>query len=666
MTVTITPKKQLALKQLGLEDAVDVIQFFPYRYDRFEQIPYEQWTVDTRITFEAVIISAPKLVYYRGRQSLVSFEADAGFEHLRISIFNRPWLAHKTVGSRVTIVGKYQGRRSVLALQMNDQPLAEQLGIKPVYALKDKVPARWFSDLEHDLLNRHEKELVDVIPEQLRVMRGCMPRYQALCQVHFPTDQESLMKALRTLKYEEFLVFQCLMIDRRSQWQQDGKTAKHFDQDAIEAFITRLPFRLTDDQRQAVNEILADMASGRSMSRLLQGDVGCGKTIVAFIAMYACHLAGYQAVLMAPTAILASQHHDNMRRFFAGTGLKTVLLHAGLSAAQRQQALDQIADGQADLVVGTHAVFQEKVVFDRLGLIVTDEQHRFGVKQRQALHDKGRQADVLMMSATPIPRTLASSLYGDMDVSTITAMPNSAKSVTTVLVRKNSFMALVDDIEPLLQGGDQMYVVCATIEKNEDYKIRNVNEVYANLQQFYRGRHKVGLMHGQMDEDDKDDVMRRFAAHQIDILVTTTVVEVGVDVKAANLMVIYDANRFGLSQLHQLRGRIGRGTRPGHCWLLTGSDDPEALDRLQMVAGNNDGFKIAYYDLQTRGPGDMLGYRQSGLPVFALGNIILDQDLLEAARQDAKGIMPHIEQPGNSGLRKRLAEAQDHASFDLD
>lgn len=667
MTVNITPKKKEALAQLGLHDVNDIMQFFPSHYDIYEKVDYSQWTIDQKVVFEATIISRPKLVYYQGKRSLLTFDVDAGFEHLRISIFNRPWLARKPVGSMITIIGRYQGSRKVLALQTNDQPLDQLLGIKPVYPLKDKVPAKWFSQLMAELLKDYRSQVTDIVPAAYQEKRGLMKWYEALCQIHFPQSAAKLNQALKTIKYEEFLVYQCLMQKRRqSRLAQTRTTGRPIDRAKIDAFIASLPYQLTADQMTAVEAILKDMAGRVQMCRLVQGDVGCGKTVVAFIAMYAAALSGRQAVLMAPTAILARQHYANLQKYFGRFNVKAVLLYAGCSSQQRAESLAAMADGSAQMIVGTHSLFQDEVVIKDLGLIVTDEQQRFGVKQRQLLQDKGRQADLLLMSATPIPRTLAAGLYGDMDVSSICTMPNANKNVTTKLVRQNSFMALVDTIEPFLQAGEQMFVICATIDKNDDYKVRNVNDIYANLRQFYYDRHTVGLMHGQMDDEQKNAVMEDFRSHKIDILVTTTVVEVGVDIKNANLMIIYDANRFGMSQLHQLRGRIGRGSQPGLCWLLTDTQDEQALKRLQIIAENNDGFKIAYYDLQQRGPGDLLGYRQSGLPVFMVGNIIEDQDILQICQQDSQQIMADSGAVGNEALMAYLHKFSQDTGYHLD
>ncbi|MBQ1303325.1 MAG: ATP-dependent DNA helicase RecG, partial [Erysipelotrichaceae bacterium] len=469
------------------------------------------------------------------------------------------------------------------------------------------------------------------------------------------------------LKYEEFFKFQTYMLYRKNQTHgTDQRFIKHFELEDVRRFILSLPFELTGDQKKAVNEILTDMQSDFQMCRLLQGDVGSGKTIVSFIAMYAAYLSGKQAVLMAPTEILAKQHFNNIQKIFRDYDINIELLYSSITPQQKRAVLERISSGETDFVVGTHAVFQQAVEFKDLGLIITDEQHRFGVRQRQMLQDKGSDADLLLMSATPIPRTLATSLYGDMDVSTIVETPNKGKVIHTTLIKKNSFMAIVKDIEKLLDQGNQMYVVCAAIDKSTEIPARNVNDVYNNLNDYFKGRYTLGLLHGQMAEEDKDDVQMRFANGEIDILVSTTVIEVGVDVKKANIMIIYDANRFGLSQLHQLRGRIGRGENEGHCYLLTSSTDEEALKRLQVIVDNTDGFKISYYDLLLRGPGDILGYRQSGLPTFILGNVVEDNELLQKSREDGKMVIEHLDATENENIREYLERVSAEDAYYLD
>ena len=665
--IKLTPKRKEALLQLGINNTEDIINYFPYRYDRLEFLDYHQWALNSKVVVEGEVFSRPKVARFGRGKSVIHFELGNQQDVFRITVFNQPWYRNLEIGEHLTIVGKYEGGNRILATQTTKDEMDEILGIKPVYSLKDKIKPKTFSKLVRDALDANINEISDFMPDDIMSRYGFMNRYEALCNVHFPDDETALRKAIDTLKYEEFFRFQLYMLYRRQQaFNRDERYRKVFDVAKIREFADKLPYTLTDDQKRAVNDIIRDMKGNYKMGRLLQGDVGCGKTVVAFIAMYACYLSGQQSCLMAPTEILAKQHYGNMKKMFADYDVRVALLYSNISAQERRELLKQISAGEIDFVIGTHALFQSDVDFRKLGLIITDEQHRFGVKQRQLLQDKGADADVLLMSATPIPRTLATSLYGDLDVTTITQTPNAAKKITTTLIRKNSFMEIVDQIEKLLDEGNQMYVVCAAIDNSSDVISRNVNDIYKNLKQYFNGRYRVGLLHGQMPEEEKDRVQNSFARHELDILVSTTVIEVGVDVRDANIMIIYDANRFGLSQLHQLRGRIGRHEREGFCYLLTDSQDEEALKRLQVIVDNRDGFKISYYDLQLRGPGDILGYRQSGLPSFNIGNVVNDADLLNRSRQDVQEILNDIDDPKYYSIREFLAKIRTNEPFYMD
>jgi len=643
MTVKITSKKKEGLKELGLETTDQILSYFPYRYEILDYIDEAHWSVDNKVVFEGFIVSKPKMSRFGGNKNVIYFEVETDYNTYRVSVFNRQWLfSQLTLGRKCTIIGKYEGSNKVLANQINFIDLASQLGIKPIYSLKDKVPEKYFLKLIDDLLKDSDTVIENIIPDSYRLKYGYVTKKEAIKSMHQPKSMNELKKAMQLLKYEEFFKFNLIMQQRKkSNIIIDEGFKKVINVNKIADFVKGLPFTLTDDQKKAVREILADLASDHQMFRLLQGDVGCGKTAVAFIAMYALASIGKQAVMMAPTEILAKQHYKNLCSFFKGYDVGVGLLCASMTSSERQKVLDGLENGSIHMVVGTHSLFQDTVFYHDLGLIITDEQHRFGVKQRQALLLKGNHADVLMMSATPIPRTLATSLYGDMDVSTITETPNKGKVIHTTLIEQNSFTPKLDEIEKLLAQGNQMYVVCSTIEESTT-GARNVVTIYENLKKYFAGRYSVGLLHGQMDELQKNEIEKAFAQGDIDILVATTVIEVGVDVKNANIMIIYDANRFGLSQLHQLRGRVGRGEKEGYCYLLTSSNEAEAIQKLKIIEQNTDGFVISNYDLQLRGPGDIFGYRQSGLPEFILANVIEDTEILYQALDDAKEILENI------------------------
>ncbi len=643
MNIRLTQKNREILERMGIGELTDILSYYPYRYEEIKDIPFRDWKIGDKIIIEAVITEKPKINYYKRNQSILYLNVLTKDDYFRISIFNRHWLLKLKVNERITVIGTYEGNNRILASNINSQPLKEQIGIKPFYSLKEGMREKTFLKILQQVFEKHESKILDFLPEYIKKDNDYLSKREAIKQIHQPESNELLLKAINTLKYEEFLKFNLVMAKRRSDsFISDFNFKKEFSMDKIKKFISKLPFKLTADQSRALQEILSDLQSDNQMARLLQGDVGCGKTIVAFIIMYATVLSGKQAAIMAPTEILAKQHYNNMLKYFSGLNIESGILYSSQSLSERKQTLEKIKSGEISLIVGTHSLFQQEVDFYNLGLIVTDEQQRFGVKQRQSFLLKGEYVDMLLMSATPIPRTLATTLYGDLDVTTITQTPYAAKRIHTTLIKQNSFTSKIDEIENLLDQGNQMYVVCPAIEKGSD-NVRNVNDIYLNLSKHYQGKYTVGLLHGQLDNEQKQLVEKQFSDGEIDILVCTTVIEVGVDVKNANIMVIYDANRFGLSQLHQLRGRIGRGEKQGYCYLLTSSKEDDVIEKLNVIVDNNDGFKISHYDLKLRGPGDILGYRQSGLPAFILGNIINDSKLLNNSYIEAQKIIRELE-----------------------
>ncbi len=643
MNIKLTQKNREILEKMGISELTDILSYYPYRYDEIKYIPFKDWKIGDKIIIEAAVTEKPKINYYKRNQSVLYLNVLTEDDYFRISIFNRHWLMKLKVNEKITVIGTYEGNNRILASNINSQPLKEQIGIKPFYSLKEGIREKTFLRILQQVFENHESKILDFLPEYLKKENDYLSKREAIKQIHQPDNNELLLKAINTLKYEEFLKFNLVMAKRRSDsFISDFNFKKEFSMDKINEFISKLPFKLTADQNDALHEILSDLQSENQMARLLQGDVGCGKTIVAFIIMYATVLSGKQAAIMAPTEILAKQHYNNMLKYFSDLNIESGILYSSQSMSERKQTLEKIKSGEISLIVGTHSLFQQEVDFNNLGLIVTDEQQRFGVKQRQSFLLKGEYVDMLLMSATPIPRTLATTLYGDLDVTTITQTPYSTKRIHTTLIKQNSFTSKIDEIENLLDQGNQMYVVCPAIEKGSD-NVRNVNDIYLNLSKHYQGKYTVGLLHGQLDNEQKQLVEKQFSDGEIDILVCTTVIEVGVDVKNANIMVIYDANRFGLSQLHQLRGRIGRHEKKGYCYLLTSSKEDDVIEKLNVIVNNNDGFKISHYDLKLRGPGDILGYRQSGLPAFILGNIINDSKLLKNSYIEAKKIINELE-----------------------
>jgi len=643
-----TKKEKDILAIMNFTSLEDIVSHYPFRYETIEKKPYLEWFINDKIFFEAKVISTVKTIRQKGF-TISRFEVINDDDTFHVTIFNRPWLNNLKLNTMITIFGKYDGNQKITALKYNLKPLDEQLGILPVYTLKNGVSQTSFINLVHKALklqNYHN----DIPTRYLREYR-LISKQNAINAIHFPKDQKELNEALRHLKYEEFLKFQLIVTMRRNEHLiVNDAYQKNFDFDDVFRMANNLAFSLTLDQVKALNDILADLNKPSPMYRLVQGDVGCGKTIVAALGLYANYLAGYQSAFMAPTEVLVKQQYAELKQIFKITNIKIGCLYSSLSSIEKKDLLNDLQNGELDIVVGTHALIQENVVFARLGMIVTDEQHRFGVNQRHKLSEKGEFIDFLVMSATPIPRTLTNVLYGDMDVSNIYTLPKGRKPVITRFINQNSMISILDDILRFVDQKDRCYVICPAIEEDNDLGVRNTTAIYRALKKELPIKYKIGLLHGKMDTTKKDQVLRDFKSGLIDFLVTTTVVEVGVNIKEANIMVIYDANRFGLSQLHQLRGRIKRSSKQGYCYLLSDTKDELAIKRMQILVENDDGFKIAEEDLKLRGPGDIFGTRQSGLPTLVLGNIINDANIIRVAKEDAVEICQH---PTDENLKIR-------------
>ena len=651
----ISSKKIEILSNMNIHNVEDLISYYPFRYEIIERIPFIQWKKDDKIAVEGVISSRARVLRIRNNMSITKFKITNDENEFDISIFNQPWISNFKANRMITIIGKYEGGNRITSIQYNFKPLKEQIGFQSIYNLKDGITQ---NDLKKYIKKAMELKNLDIetfIPLKYKEKYRLIDKLQALYYIHFPKDKESLRQAIRYLKYEEFLKFQIHMQYLR-MLNKEEKTSfkKIFEKSDVYELERQLSFSLTDGQKKVIEDILNDLKSTYGMYRMLQGDVGCGKTMVAAFCMYACVLSHYQAAFMAPTEILAKQHAKNLKKLFLGMGIRVECLYSSLKTRDKEEILKDLRDNRIDILVGTHALFQDDVTFSNLGFVVADEQHRFGVEQRKRLIEKGSNVDFLFMSATPIPRTLALSLYGDMDVSTIEELPKGRMPITTKLIKSNSMQSILVDVLKKIDEGNQCYIVCPAIENNEEYQIRNVNDIYKSMNEVLGKKYHIGLLHGKMSANEKDEVMEQFLAHQIDILVSTTVIEVGVDVENANIMIIYDAHRFGMSQIHQLRGRVGRGNLPGYCYLLTSTKDIDSLHRLEVCEKTTNGFEIAKEDLAMRGPGDILGTRQSGIPSFVLGDVIADNNILEIARDDAIEIMREIDKKENECIKKYI------------
>ena len=640
----LTSKRVQILHELGLYTTDDLLMYYPYRYEVITTSAFSDWKIKDKVWFEGEVVQLPRS-WRKGRLVTTTFQVRFQEQILTVTIFNRPWAKSLNLNQILTIQGVYQGNCKVTAMSYDTKSLVEHAPITPIYSIKDGIRQKTLQTIIHSVLNQLHDEIIDDIPEEFRQAYRLLPLKLAYRCIHIPSSMNEVQVAVRTLKYAEFLrFFTAIQLMRSTEGIRITKKPKIFSSKKIQQAIQSLSFEMTADQRDTLEKILNDMGSTHTMYRLVQGDVGCGKTVVATLALYAAFLSGYQAAMLAPTEILARQHYQSVNEVLAPFGVKTEVLYSALSSAKKNEILKDVASGEIDILIGTHSMIQDTVTFHKLGLTIADEQQRFGVAQRKALKQKGEQVDFLLMSATPIPRTLAASLFGDMDVSTIETMPAGRITPITTLIKENSFRTVLEDIKHLLISGRQLYVICAAVDENEEYHARNVYDTMESIQKLFP-QYKVACLHGRMSTDEKQAIMQAFHDNDIQILVSTTVVEVGVNVVNATGMIIYDADRFGLSQLHQLRGRIQRGSEQGYCWLLTASQDERVLQRLEVLVKSNNGFEISYEDLRLRGPGDILGTRQSGVPDFILGNIVEDTAMINQARKDALKVMESADNP---------------------
>ena len=650
--LTKSPRLNYLLGQMGIFTPAQVINHLPRRYDNFAYTQERQLEDKQRIVVLGKVISVPKLVQAR-HITITSFDfMTEKRTFYRVKAFNRPYLS-KTINlnDNFTLVGVFDKKNNeVNLINIYKGEIPEDERIKPVYSLPQDYQQHLFISLVKKCYEEEKDKIFSIIPyHYINKYRLC-DRKTAIGWVHFPKNYEEVRQSLRHLKYEEALLFSLKNQLIREENKSLAKVKKEpIDLSLCEPWLKTLPFTLTDAQRMASEEIINDMNQNSLMYRLLQGDVGTGKTLVSFIALYANYIRGDQGALMAPTDALARQHYENAKKMFSGTKIKIALLLGSTPQSQKRQIYDDLMDGYIDIVIGTHALFAKAVKYSSLGLAIIDEQHRFGVNQRVMLADKGEHTDLLMMSATPIPRSLALTLYGDLDISTLTSFPSKKRTVKTEIVQSEDKL-IYDTINESLKENRQVYIVAPLIDYREDERY-SVEQLYARFLLKYPG--KVGLLHGKMKQDEKEQALEKFYSGELPILVSTPVIEVGIDVKPANTMVIYDASNFGLASLHQLRGRIGRDGSPAHCLLTLDEDDEEAKERLDILCHSEDGFEIAEQDMKLRGPGELAGNRQSGLPDFAFLNIIDDYKIFVVARDDAKEIIKNKDVQGYQWIIKK-------------
>ncbi len=628
----LTPKRLETVKKLGLNTTEDIISYYPVRYENYEITPFAEFSANERVVFVGEIITVPSVYRYGRNNSITRFKVLIEEEYvITLTIFNRPYARMLKTYEKIVVVGKYEGHNKVTVINYYAKNPEDVLGIVPVYALKEGITQNDIRKIIAFTLNKTDNELIDDIPEAFMNRHGLIGYKEAILEIHNPSSKQLLIKAITRLKYQEFLEFYLSIYMMTKDINLKVKEPKRFDMSKIEKLISSFEFNLTDDQKSCLDDIFNDLQSDKLMYRLVEGEVGSGKTVIALLALYATFLSGYKGAMMAPTEILASQHYENFKTMLEPLGVRIALL---TGKSKNSQIKADIMAGLYDIIIGTHALFSDDVTIDKLGLVITDEQQRFGVEQRRKLKDKGEIGDFRLMSATPIPRTLASAIYGDMSISIIKTMPKGRKGCDTYLIRQNSITSIIDNLKTVLHNGHQIYIITSSIEKSDAIKVKDAMGIYNSIIDLF-APYRIGILHGKMTSEEKEKTMREFEDNQISILVSTTVVEVGVNVKNATCMVIYDADRFGLSQIHQLRGRVQRSDEKGLCYLLTDSKEEEAIKRLDILTKTNDGFMIAKEDLRLRGPGDLLGTRQSGINNFILGDIMKDDKIMEAAKKDA-------------------------------
>ena len=662
----VGPKTAERFEKLGILTLSDLLCHYPRRYLDFSK-PYSiaEAPGDTECVVKAEVFAKPGGRILPGGRRMERITAGDDVSSLEVTWFNNPYAVQKlALGQEYYFQGIVTGgmlRRQMVNPQVRTDAQVASSPFEAVYPQTEGLTSSAIAKCVRQLLP-HAELLPDPLPPEMLKKYRLLPKADAVRAIHCPASEEEAFAARRRLIYEELLVLQ-LGIGRMKNHGAASTGAPMQKADAS-PFWDALPFSPTGAQRRAVEEILTDMAGETSMNRLLQGDVGSGKTLVAAAAIWACIRAGYQAALLAPTEILASQHAENLNRLLAPFGMRVALLTGGMKAAPRRTTLAAIRDDEADLIVGTHAILSEGVAFARLGLAVVDEQHRFGVRQRGLLAEKAANPHLLVMSATPIPRTLGLLMYGDLDISILDELPPGRKPVKTRCITGKKRADLYGFLDREIDSGRQVYIVCPAIEDAGGSGLNAVKSYYEDIAKAYLPDRRVGLMHGKLKPKEKAEVMDDFKSGRLDALVSTTVIEVGVDVPNATVMVIENAERYGLSALHQLRGRVGRGAAESWCFLVSDNASESVQKRLKFLCSTSDGFAVAQYDLETRGPGDFFGSRQHGLPTLQIADLMNDTRTLHAAQSEAVALLaedPLLERPEHALLARQVEQMFDKA-----
>ena len=631
----VGPKSLSLLNKIGIYTIDDLVTHYPFRYDVLERCDLTRVNDGDKITIDGKIESMPILMRFKAGLNKMNFRLVTQSGVVGVSIFNRAFLKSQlSVGTGVTVIGKIDKSKNVItASDIKMDILTNKVKIVPVYHCTSGLTNKNMSTYINMALLEFGKDIIDYIPQEYIDKYNFLNKKTSLNIIHNPSTSEKLKEVIVRLKYEELFqfMFKINYLKLENKKKNTG-LERSIDKDKLNKFIDKIPFKLTNDQKKAIDEIVNDLEGAGRMNRLLQGDVGSGKTVVAFIGMVANYLSGYQSALMAPTEILATQHYNNLKDFLKDTKINVALLTGSTLKKDKNEIYKGLKDGSINMVIGTHALIQDEVEYNNLGLVITDEQHRFGVHQRANLQNKGVKPDVLYMSATPIPRTYALTIFGDMDVSNIKERPKGRQKIDTYLKKTTEIKDVLEMMYNNLKKGHQVYVIAPLIEESENSDLTTVNELKEQMKLAFKDLYKIDIVHGKMASGAKDIIMEQFKNNVVQILISTTVVEVGVDVPNATMMVIFDADRFGLSTLHQLRGRVGRGTSKSQCVLISDSD----AERLNIMVKEDDGFVISEEDFKLRGHGDLFGTKQSGDMSFKIADIKNDYKILLQARKDSK------------------------------
>ena len=654
-------KTAAALGSLEIYSIFDLLYYFPFRYDELQTIPLDQIMDGQKVMLKGIVATPAFVTRFGYKKSRLSFKLRIDHDVVMVNFFNQPWLREKIeVGKEVAIYGKYNISRQSLAGFKFIAAKENDSGMAPIYSVNRHIKQKKLIDLINIALEEYLPDIDDVVPVDIRRKYRLLPEKNIVQEMHHPQNFNESQLAKRSAIFREFFIFQTELAQLTELNPQNKGIPKKYDLNEIAKLTKSLPFELSTDQKQVINEIFADLFSPVQMQRLLQGDVGSGKTIVAVYAMYAAVTAGFQAALMVPTEILATQHFKKIDELLKPLGVRCALLTGSTKTLERKEIYTELTDGTINVVIGTHALIQSNVIFKRLGLVIIDEQHRFGVNQRQSLVNKGNLPDVLTMTATPIPRTLALTVYGNMTISEIRHLPAGRKKVISSWRTSTQMDQVYQLMREQLKQGFQIYAVTPLITESEALDLKNAEQLYDKLSKDFPDE-KVVLLHGQMSGNKKDEIMSEFAAGEINILVATSVIEVGVDVANANMMVIYNADRFGISQLHQLRGRIGRGKTQSYCIFLADPNTQAGKARMKIVASTTDGFKLAEEDLKVRGEGDIFGKAQSGLPEFQVGDVVNNYDTMVVAQKEARKLIkldPLLQKSENKTLKQVIEYKQ--------